>query len=615
MNRKQRRADLKRGVSATGLSSRQDWDKAFTTDDLMAKARWHHQQRQPEAARDICNRILLRQPTHVPALNLLGLTFQEAGRHKLAVNALTRAVAADADNAACHYNLASSYQALGRQDDAAAHFTKAIALGMSRKNIEDFIVQNPAVTAWIDRIAGNAPLPAKVEDLLEPQSLAAVANDIFLRCALQTTLVRTEPLERFLTSLRSSLLGLATAQAPDFAAIDGAVVRLFCALAQQCFINEYVFAQSDEETRRAGELRDLLVQKSARGEDIRPVLLAAVGAYVPLHSLPGAAALQKRSFTEPAASLLRRQLDEPLQEAEDRRSIPALTRIDDAVSLQVMRQYEENPYPRWTVNPIAAFTVDGDRPEPAGAGDPGPGKDILIAGCGSGQHAFQVAYAFPEARVLAVDISLPSLAYARRKTREQGLRNVEYAQADILELGTIGRSFDRIEAVGVLHHLAEPELGWRVLLSLLRADGEMRVGLYSEAARRDIVSVRAFIAERGYRPTAEDIRKCRQDIFGDFERRRWKGVIEVADFHSMSGCRDLLFNVMEHRFTIPRIKAFLAAERLSFLGFESEPPALEKFQQRFPGSDALVDLDKWDAFEADNPQTFRNMYLFTVRKS
>jgi ubiquinone/menaquinone biosynthesis C-methylase UbiE len=40
------------------------------------------------------------------------------------------------------------------------------------------------------------------------------------------------------------------------------------------------------------------------------------------------------------------------------------------------------------------------------------------------------------ARLLGVDVSLTSLAYARRKTRELGLRNIEYAQADILELGS-----------------------------------------------------------------------------------------------------------------------------------------------------------------------------------
>ena len=40
----------------------------------------------------------------------------------------------------------------------------------------------------------------------------------------------------------------------------------------------------------------------------------------------------------------------------------------------------------------------------------------------------------------------------------------------------------------------------------------MQVGLYSELGRRGIVAARALIAERGYRPVAEDIRRCRADI-------------------------------------------------------------------------------------------------------
>ena len=30
---------------------------------------------------------------------------------------------------------------------------------------------------------------------------------------------------------------------------------------------------------------------------------------------------------------------------------------------------------------------------------------------------------------------------------------------------------------------------------------------------------------------------------------------------------------------------------------------------------ALTDLDKWHAYETDNPQTFRRMYVFMVRKN
>ena len=106
------------------------------------------------------------------------------------------------------------------------------------------------------------------------------------------------------------------------------------------------------------------------------------------------------------------------------------------------------------------------------------------------------------ARVLAVDLSLASLCYAGRQTRALGRNAIQYAQADIMKLPSIGATFDIIEASGVLHHLADPFAGWRVLLSMLRPGGIMLLGLYSETARRDIVAARDFIAERGYQPTA-----------------------------------------------------------------------------------------------------------------
>jgi hypothetical protein len=101
----------------------------------------------------------------------------------------------------------------------------------------------------------------------------------------------------------------------------------------------------------------------------------------------------------------------------------------------------------------------------------------------------------------------------------------------------------------------------------------------------------------------------------DPDEGRWRRAIESPDFYSMSGCRDLLFHAMEHSFTIPRIKVFLDEQKLSFLGFNTDSRLVERFQARFPGDAALTDLDKWHAYETDNPQTFRRMYVFMVRKN
>ncbi len=137
--------------------------------------------------------------------------------------------------------------------------------------------------------------------------------------------------------------------------------------------------------------------------------------------------------------------------------------------------------------------------------------DILIAGCGTGQHAIATTQQHAGARTLAIDLSRASLAYAAARSRALNL-DIEYAQADIMRLGAIERRFDLIELAGVLHHLADPYAGWRVLLSLLRPGGFMRIALYSEIARRGVVAARRLIAEGGYGSTAADIRRFRRDL-------------------------------------------------------------------------------------------------------
>jgi len=605
MNRKARRAALKTGQPAGNAVADKRLD-ALPTAELMARAEQLHRQRQLEKAQLICNKILDREPSHVNALNLDGLIQQAHGRHRLAAKSLGKAVEADSLNAACHYNLAFSLQALGREDEAMAHYTQAIVLGARLKSTEDLILRSPAITACIDRIEEHWPMPVKPDELFARHSLESIAGDLYLRCALATLPLNRAPLEKFLAILRATLLRSAASESE---AMDGAIVRLTCAIAQQCFINEYVFSQSDEEAQQSARLRDALLQKLKNSEAIGSMLLAAVAAYFPLKSLPSAKRLLDRDWPAGAAEIIEQQVREPLEEAAERETIPALTDVDDVISLQVMRQYEENPYPRWTVDPLAAHEAALQA-----AGGPTSDDDILIAGCGSGQHVFHVAKRHPKGRILAVDISLPSLAYARRKAREADLLDVEFAQADILKLGSLGRSFDLIECIGVLHHLADPEAGWRILLSLLRPGGEMHIGLYSETGRRGLAPIRALITERGYRSTVDDIRKCRQDILLDPDGQQWRRATESSDFYTMSGCRDLLFHVMEHRFTIPRIKDFLDEQRLAFLGFNLDPQTIERFQAKFPGDDALTNLGNWQAFEADHPRTFQRMYVFSVRK-
>jgi SAM-dependent methyltransferase len=182
-----------------------------------------------------------------------------------------------------------------------------------------------------------------------------------------------------------------------------------------------------------------------------------------------------------------------------------------------------------------------------------------------------------------------------------------------LRLGSLSRDFDVIEAAGVLHHLEDPFAGWRALAARLRRRGFMYVGLYSALGRQRLAAAHAFIAERGYLGTPEDIRRFRQDlIVSELEaplRLFWQ-----MDFFNVSGCRDLFFHVQEHQLELAQIKAFLDDSGLEFLGFVLEAQKLQKFYGRFPAESSARDLDLWQTFERENPDFFASMYHMWLRK-
>jgi tetratricopeptide (TPR) repeat protein/SAM-dependent methyltransferase len=475
---------------------------------------------------------------------------------------------------------------------------------------------SPAIMHCCARATAAWPTRLKIEDLTG--RLAAIADDELLRVVLETVPVCDVELERCLTGIRAILLD-AAGEGPATPTEDG-LLRFCCALARQCFINEYIFDTTPEELVQLERMRERLVRTMASGAAVPVLWMIAVGSYLPLHSLPGADGLLERAWSPAVATLLTQQVREPLDERLARDFIPHLTAIADDVSLKVKQQYEDHPSPRW-VKPAPAGEPKTMPQYFAGwfRSRPELGRhdriDILVAGCGTGQNLVETARDFKGALVLAVDLSLASLCYAKRQALALGLTNIAFGEADILKLGALGRTFDIVDASGVLHHMADPWAGWRVLLSLLRPGGFMRLGLYSELGRRDVNATRAFIAGRGYAPTAQDIRRSRQDILQLAEGDRARRVAEHLDFFTVSECRDMLLHVQEHQMTLAEIANFVRENDIDFLGFVSDPGVIFKFRARFPQPDAGSDLGLWQDFETENPDAFAGMYQFWVRKN
>lgn len=578
MNRKQRRAALKQDASSRGQAAAGDPAR-----QLFVEAEQLRRQNKLDDAARAYKRLLQLKPDHAQAANNLGLVLL----------------------------------ALGRRAEAAAYFAQALTL------VPQLFKQYTAVSETLAAVLppmGEAmrraraiwPTRLAVDRLFTEKDFAAVRENPLLLCMLESVPARDFGLELVLTALRSALLAAA-----DNAGDDSALI-FCCTLAKQCFIDEYVFAVTPEEDAQVERLMAALDTALSAGTTIAPMRLATLAMYRPLHAMPFADALLTVAWPPPLDAVVTQQLREPRQELALRSTMTRLTQIDDGVSLRVQQQYEENPYPRWvhlgtTIEPLT-FDEQLRRKFPTAALSP-LGKteplDILVAGCGTAMGA-QIAQLYPDARVLAVDLSLSSLCYAKRKTPADLSGRVEYAQADILKLGEIGRTFDFIEVAGVLHHMADPFQGWRVLLGLLRPGGFMHLGFYSAIARADITAARAYIAQHGYVPSAADIRRVRHDLF----KTPMASVSRFTDFYSMSECRDMLFHVEENCLTIPVIKEFIDGHGLRFIGFDLKDTEVQEFRAMFADAGwSMSDLAKWDTVERQFTNTFANMYLFWVQKS
>jgi tetratricopeptide (TPR) repeat protein/2-polyprenyl-3-methyl-5-hydroxy-6-metoxy-1,4-benzoquinol methylase len=485
----------------------------------------------------------------------------------------------------------------------------ALSLIMLSRRIADCV--RLANGAWPARLPKTA--------LFGEHGLAAFATDRLLHAVLETTPVITIEFERFLTSARHALLetaGSKNAPAPS----DISALQFYAALARQCFINEYIFDCSDGELLAASACRTQLQTLLDSGAVVPPLLLLAVAAYFPLYTLRGASRLLVGNENSLVNEVLRQQIREPLEEHALREGIERLTSIADGVSEVVRDQYEQNPYPRWVKLPVSddalRFNDELRRTLPLAKFRPLPddsAPEVLIAGCGTGGQSILVAKRFLGVRMLAIDLSLSSICYAKRKAQELGI-TIEYAQADILKLGDFTCTFDVIESVGVLHHLGDPFAGWRTLLSLLRPGGFMRLGFYSELARRHVVRARELITAHGYTSTPDDIRRFRQDLAGQHGSAELQWLSRTPDFYSTSECRDLLFHVQEHRLTLGQIDSFLTEVELHFIGFELDLRALHQYRSRFTDDPAGTNLHNWERFEVDNPDTFAGMYRFWIQK-
>ncbi len=449
---------------------------------------------------------------------------------------------------------------------------------------------------------------------------APLLRDDLLLLALRDNIVRMPDLELLLTEIRRVLL----VELPHARFDDRALAGFLAALMHHCWVNEYVWPVTAEETEALGKLRvdtAALFQGSAEAG----LQLAIAALYQPVSALIGdnvseeqLARVRPHVIGEAVGELVRQHDDERARAAK----MPKLGSISDPTSVKVAEQYSRYPYPRWTslgfmLRPGEWRKIIEEHFSPERLAFMDKPFEVLIAGSGTGRQAIAEAHAYgPNARITAIDLSAPSLAYAARMAEYYCASSISFSQADIREIADapeFAKRFQIIECVGVLHHMADPLKAWQGLTKCLADGGLMLIGLYSTIARRGLATLRKDPAYPGPGCSDEQLRAFRQTLLARSDQELPPGFRGIKDIYSTSGFRDLLLHACEHDFTVPQIAKFLDANGLVFRGFEGAKE-FELLRKRFPDETSPGDLAHWAQLEEENPSLFTSLYQFWCEK-
>ncbi len=580
-------------------------------------------------------------PGFAIAINNEGATCQALGQGPAAIQCFRDAVAADASFLPAHVNLGLALLGMGDPAGALASLTTGISAHPENHEIRRYFVlaamQAPADA--IDETAAARVQALFQDDNVDLQKLVRPAlailghrggplrlheaddrdildggldddlNDALLHGLLTRTVVANSRSEVLFTRLRKLCLesyggGLAQ-RLPVFAA----------ALAQQCFITDYAYQETEAEGDAVADLArqvEAMIGQADWGDALNEAV-AVVAMYRPLSDLTEIEAAQ---LSANLGSLLQQQVYAPATEVALAAETPELSQqaSEDAVRLQ----YEEAPYPRW-------LSTDQRTPAPIGVvlnalfpnlrlvrAGTGTAR-VLIAGCGTGKQAVDAARQYHGAKITAIDLSRASLGYARRMAGDLDGKAISFMRADIMELGGWAERFDLIECSGVLHHMADPEAGWDILRGLLAPGSVMKVALYSAMGRRDLRATRELVGAGNDEVTAARLRRARADILELPDNDPRRRVIRFTDFYSLRGCRDLLFNAQEQEYNLLEVASILRRLGLEFIGFQFADAGVKaRYQDDHPGA-RLDDLAQWHEFETAHPDTFAGMYQFWCR--
>ena len=256
------------------------------------------------------------QPNYVKAHNNLGVILKELGEHQKAISYYEKAIQIDPKYEVAYINLGMLFKELGEYQKATSYYEKAIlndpnsirAINGLSDLFKSFELGNITKTnssslkkllLFLFRknninhndIFHNAKLliifqedQNEIEQIVNSESFLlndkiiqkVLKEEIFL-LMLQKSFIRDKFLEKLLTKIRKEILFSLENSKKN---ILNEYFNFIISLAEQSFLNEYVFFQSEEEINFINHLEKKILNNIETNE----LEVAILGCYIPLHN-------------------------------------------------------------------------------------------------------------------------------------------------------------------------------------------------------------------------------------------------------------------------------------------------------------------------------------------
>jgi len=195
------------------------------------------------------------------------------------------------------------------------------------------------------------------------------------------------------------------------------------------------------------------------------------------------------------------------------------------------------------------------------------GFRVLVAGGGTGDGTIFLAEQLrhTDAQIVHLDMSGASLAIARERAALRKLGNITFLQDSLLNLPQLGLpAFDYINCSGVLHHLADPDAGFRALRSVLKPDGAIGLMVYATAGRTGVYQMQALMrmVNGAEADTRRKIANTRA-LLGSLPPSNWfkRGEADLYHDHKHddAGLYDLLLHSQDRAYSVDELFDWLGA--------------------------------------------------------